>query len=85
MIATDGSEFMASLRSPFSLESAIKTQAEMGHDLILNTFKYYQPVLRPDGKLLNASQIEWFHDPNDPHPMRPPFHKVWYQYSSVIF
>ena len=30
-----------------------------------------QPALRQDGELLNASQIEWFHDPDDPHPMRP--------------
>jgi hypothetical protein len=59
MIATDGREFMASLRLPFFLESAIKTQAEMEHNLIFNTFfQYYQPVLRPDGKLLVASQIE---------------------------
>ena len=30
-----------------------------------------QPALRPDGKLLDVSQIEWFHDPDDPQPMRP--------------
>jgi hypothetical protein len=30
-----------------------------------------QPALGTDGKLLDASQIEWFHDPNDPHPMQP--------------
>ena len=30
-----------------------------------------QPALGPDGKLLDASQIEWFHDPDDPHPVRP--------------
>ena len=29
-----------------------------------------QPALRPAGKLLDASQIEWFHNPDDPHPMR---------------
>jgi hypothetical protein len=63
------------------LENAIKTQAEMGHDLIFNTFEYYQPVLRPDGKLLDALQVEWF-DPDDPHPMQPPFHKVQYQFHS---
>ena len=30
-----------------------------------------QPALRPDGKLLDALQTEWFHDPDDPHPMQP--------------
>ena len=30
-----------------------------------------QPALRPDGKLLDASKIEWFHDPHDPYPMWP--------------
>jgi hypothetical protein len=30
-----------------------------------------QPALGQDGELLDASQIEWFHDPDDPHPMRP--------------
>ena len=29
-----------------------------------------QPALGPDGKLLDALQIEWFHDPHDPHPMQ---------------
>jgi hypothetical protein len=29
-----------------------------------------QPVLGPDGKLLYASQIEWFHNFDDPHPMQ---------------
>ena len=28
-----------------------------------------QPALGPDGKLLDASQIEWFHDPDDHHSM----------------
>lgn len=28
------------------------------------------PALGPDGKLLDASQIVWFRDPDDPHPMR---------------
>src|ERR1700678_3389237 len=30
-----------------------------------------QPALGPDGKLLDASQIEWFHDPDNLHPMQP--------------
>ena len=47
----------------------------MGHDLIFNyslpTSMEDQPALGPAGKLLDASQIEWFHNPDDPHPMRP--------------
>ena len=30
-----------------------------------------QPALGPDGKLLDASQIVWFHNPDDPNPMKP--------------
>ena len=30
-----------------------------------------QPALGPDGKLLDASQIEWFHDLDDPWPIQP--------------
>ena len=30
-----------------------------------------QPALGPDGKLRDASQIEWFHDIDDPCPIQP--------------
>jgi hypothetical protein len=71
MIATDGSEFMASLRSPFFEKHYIDPGGNRTQSNIqlpsLNIED--QPALRPDGKLLNASQIEWFHNPEDPHPM----------------
>lgn len=30
-----------------------------------------QPALGPDGRLLDASKIVWFNDPDDPHPIQP--------------
>ena len=29
-----------------------------------------QPALGPDGKLLDASQIVWIHNPDNPNPMQ---------------
>jgi hypothetical protein len=29
-----------------------------------------QPALGPDGKLHDTSQMEWFHNPDDPHPIQ---------------
>jgi hypothetical protein len=29
-----------------------------------------QPALGSDGQLLDASKIEWFHDPDDPQPIQ---------------
>jgi hypothetical protein len=30
-----------------------------------------QPALGPDGQLLDASEIEWFNDPDDAQPIQP--------------
>jgi hypothetical protein len=29
-----------------------------------------QPARGPDGQLLDASKIEWYNDPDDPHPIQ---------------
>ena len=31
----------------------------------------YQPARGPDGQLLDASEIAWYNDPDDPHPIEP--------------
>jgi hypothetical protein len=30
-----------------------------------------QPALGPDGQLLDATEIEWFNDPDDARPIQP--------------
>ena len=30
-----------------------------------------QPARGPDGQLLDASKIDWYNDPDDPHPIQP--------------
>jgi len=72
MIATDGSEFMALLRSPFfgKCYKDLGGNGTQSNIQLPSLNMEDQPVLRPDGKLLDALQIEWFHDPDDPHPMQ---------------
>jgi hypothetical protein len=33
-----------------------------------------QPALGPDGRLRNASEIEWYNDPDDTHPIQTASH-----------
>jgi hypothetical protein len=30
-----------------------------------------QPALGPDGRLLDATEIEWYNDPDDAQPIQP--------------
>jgi hypothetical protein len=48
-----------------------------------------QCALGPDGKLLDASKIPWYDDPDDPQPIQPTpvvqGNKVLCLFSSIIF
>jgi hypothetical protein len=59
-------------RNPTTIKAPLIPWSSYLHlDIIDDMADPSQPALGPDGRLLDASEIKWYNDPDDTNPIQP--------------